>query len=201
MRLERLNYNKIKVFLTTDDLSERGLTKEDLWYNAPKVQQLFQDMMHEASVELGFEVDGKVSVEVFSLQAQGMVVIVTKSDEVDEEEDFQDDYISMEVIVDESDHILYEFSTIEDVIQLSEVLYSLGISGGKLFSFENSFYLLFEDTDAGKLDIETFYAFLAEYGNPSTRTIYRLLEYGKVLINENAIKQIVSYFSNKKASH
>jgi adapter protein MecA 1/2 len=96
---------------------------------------------------------------------------------------------------------LYEFSTIEDIIQLSEVLYSLGLSGGKLFSFENSFYLLFEETDAGKLDVETFYALLAEYGNPSTRTIYRLLEYGKVLINENAIKQIFSFFSNKKASH
>ncbi|PNB76503.1 adaptor protein, partial [Pseudomonas sp. FW305-BF6] len=27
MRLERLNYNKIKVFLTSDDLSEQGLTK------------------------------------------------------------------------------------------------------------------------------------------------------------------------------
>ncbi|MBL1703942.1 adaptor protein, partial [Klebsiella pneumoniae] len=26
MRLERLNYNKIKIFLTFDDLSERGLT-------------------------------------------------------------------------------------------------------------------------------------------------------------------------------
>ncbi|MFP3454093.1 adaptor protein MecA, partial [Bacillus sp. SIMBA_154] len=29
MRLERLNYNKIKIFLTLDDLTDRGLTKED----------------------------------------------------------------------------------------------------------------------------------------------------------------------------
>lgn len=78
MRLERLNYNKIKIFLTFDDLSERGLTKEDLWRNAPKVQQLFRDMMQEANTELGFEADGPIAVEVFSLQAQGMVVIVTK---------------------------------------------------------------------------------------------------------------------------
>ena len=57
MRLERLNYNKIKIFLTFDDLSERGLTKEDLWRNAPKVQQLFRDMMQEANKELGFEAE------------------------------------------------------------------------------------------------------------------------------------------------
>ena len=68
MRLERLNYNKIKNFLTFDDLSERGLTKEDLWRNAPKVQQLFRDMM-QANKELGFEADGPIAVEVFSLQA------------------------------------------------------------------------------------------------------------------------------------
>ncbi|WP_307190238.1 adaptor protein MecA [Geomicrobium sp. JCM 19039] len=31
MRLERIAANKIKVFLTFDDLKERGLTKDDLW--------------------------------------------------------------------------------------------------------------------------------------------------------------------------
>lgn len=53
MRLERLNYDKIKIFLTTDDLHDRGLTKEDLWKDSLKVHQLFRDMMNEASVELG----------------------------------------------------------------------------------------------------------------------------------------------------
>ena len=65
MRLERLNYNKIKIFLTFDDLSERGLTKEDLWRNAPKVQQLFRDMMQEANKELGFEADIRLQLKYF----------------------------------------------------------------------------------------------------------------------------------------
>lgn len=47
MRLERLNYNKIKIFLTLDDLTDRGLTKEDLWKDSFKVHQLFKDMMNE----------------------------------------------------------------------------------------------------------------------------------------------------------
>lgn len=78
MRLERLNYNKIKIFLTLDDLTDRGLTKEDLWKDSFKVQQLFKDMMNEANTELGFEANGPIAVEVYSLQAQGMVIIVTK---------------------------------------------------------------------------------------------------------------------------
>jgi adapter protein MecA 1/2 len=79
-----LNYNKIKIFLTIDDLMDRGLTKEDLWKDSLKVHQLFREMMDEASEELGFEASGPIAVEVYSLQAQGMVIIVTKNHEEEE---------------------------------------------------------------------------------------------------------------------
>ena len=69
MRLERLTHNKIKIFLTFDDLMDRGLTKDDLWKDTFKVQQLFRDMIEEASEELGFEVNGSIAVEVYSLPA------------------------------------------------------------------------------------------------------------------------------------
>jgi adapter protein MecA 1/2 len=194
MRLERLNYNKIKIFLTFDDLLERGLTKEDLWQNAPKVQQLFRDMMHEANKELGFEADGPIAVEVFSLQAQGMIVIVTKEQQHSEtDEDFSDEFIEMQVTLDESDDILYEFASFEDVISLAERLYPLGVTGGKLYSFQNRFYLLLEEH--GEVSNETLIAVLAEFGNSATITIYRLMEYGKELMSENAIEQLHRFFA------
>ncbi|YAR63878.1 genetic competence negative regulator [Bacillus cytotoxicus] len=193
MRLERLNYNKIKIFLTFDDLSERGLTKEDLWRNAPKVRQLFRDMMQEANKELGFEANGPVAVEVFSLQAQGMVVIVTKENhDMEIEDDFRDEFIEMQVTLDESEHILYEFATLEDVINLSERLYNLGVTGGKLYTWDGRFYLWMEEET--KLLKADFIAILAEYGNPATVTIYRIMEYGKSLMDSQAIQQIHHYF-------
>ncbi|SFC16361.1 adapter protein MecA 1/2 [Bacillus sp. 491mf] len=198
MRLERLNYNKIKIFLTFDDLSERGLTKEDLWKNAPKVQQLFRDMMLEANKELGFEADGPIAVEVFSLQAQGMVVIVTKENqELDTEEEFQDEYIEMQVTLDESEHILYEFNSLDDMIALAGRLYSLGIIGGKLYGWQDRFYLWIEEETATLLK-EDMIAILAEFGNSSTITIYRMMEYGKELMANDAIKQIYNYFIAKE---
>ncbi|MGG0238992.1 genetic competence negative regulator [Bacillus rhizoplanae] len=198
MRLERLNYNKIKIFLTFDDLSERGLTKEDLWKNAPKVQQLFRDMMQEANKELGFEADGPIAVEVFSLQAQGMVVIVTKENqESDTEEEFQDEFIEMQVTLDESEHILYEFTSLEDVIALAGRLYSLGVTGGKLYAWQDRFYLWLEE-DSTMLLKEDMIAILAEFGNSSTITIYRMMEYGKELMANEAIEQIYKYFITKE---
>ncbi len=196
MRLERLNYNKIKIFLPFDDLLERGLTKEDLWKNAPKVQQLFHDMMYEASIELGFEADGPIAIEIFSLQAQGMVIIVTKeSPNSDLDDEYQDEYIEMQVTLDESEDILYEFSTFEDVIALANYLYPQGFIGGKLYSYNNRFYLLFDEEDTAHESHDNFIAMLAEYGNSTTLTKYRLAEYGKELMKEQAIKTLQHYFS------
>jgi adapter protein MecA 1/2 len=193
MRLERLNYNKIKIFLTFDDLIERGLTKEDLWQDSIKVHQLFRDMIEEASEELGFEPSGPIAVEVYSLQAQGMVVIVTKDIEDEElEDEFSDDYIEMQVTLDQNDDIFFEFNTFEDIIQLSTRLIGLDILGGELLSFNNRFYLLFEDEDL--LGSETLIAILSEFGNPATLTKHRVNEYGKVLMKENAITDVYKYF-------
>lgn len=200
MRLERLNYNKIKIFLTFDDLNERGLTKEDLWHDNQKVHQLFRDMMSEASDELGFEADGPIAIEVYSLQAQGMVIIVTKdSSSVDgEEEEFNDDYIEMQVTLDESDDIFYEFQSLEDIISLSSRLHSLGIVDGKLFSYQGRFYLELQDFELNGLVTENIIALLSEFGNPATITIYRVIEYGKELMNTKAIDQVYKYFVENK---
>lgn len=194
MRLERLNYDKIKIFLTFDDLSERGITKEEMWQDIPKVHQLFHDMMLEASDELGFEADGPIAVEVFSLPAQGMVIIVTKSNNDEEIEEFDDGYIEMEVTLDESEEIIYEFKNIEDVISLAPRLSSFGVQTGSLLYFETKYYLTFEEKDVLDIDTDTFIALLSEYGSPSTITIYRLNEYGKKLLNENAIEQLYRNF-------
>lgn len=198
MRLERLTTNKIKVFLTFDDLLERGLTKEDLWHDAPKVQQLFRDMMDEASVELGFEADGPIAVEVFSLQAQGMVVIVTKETASYEDTDeFLDEYIEMQVTLDESYDVFYQFQTFEDVISLAKRFYERDIKGGTLFSFHNHYYLLFEDNELVAENVDNIIAILAEYGSPSTITTHRINEYGKVLMKDHAVNQLVQYFGDK----
>ncbi|WP_243290089.1 genetic competence negative regulator [Bacillus sp. FJAT-47783] len=193
MRLERLNYNKIKIFLTQDDLFERGLTKEDLWKDSLKVHQLFRDMMNEASEELGFEAHGPIAVEVYSLQAQGMVIIVTKHHDEKEDDEFSDDYLEMEVKVDESHDILFEFNDFEDVIALSKTLNRINIKGGTLYSFENHFYLLLDEWQP--VSVDSLICILAEYGNSTPITIHRLHEYGRRLMDGDAIEQICKYFN------
>ncbi|HLQ71503.1 MAG TPA: adaptor protein MecA, partial [Bacillota bacterium] len=64
MRVERVSNSQFTIFLTFDDLMERGFTKEDLWYDASNVRDLFSDMMYEASIELDFELEGMLIIQV-----------------------------------------------------------------------------------------------------------------------------------------
>lgn len=192
MRLERLTTNKIKIFLTIDDLSDRGLTKEDIWKDSLKWHQLFHDMLEEASEEFDLDIIGSVAVEIFSLHAQGMVMIITMIEQDEDEEQFEDGIIEMQVTVDGSEEILFQFDNIEDVIQLAKRLMQSGITGGSLHYMNGQYYLLMN----GILpeDAEKTVSLLAEYGVPSILSIHRLLEYGKEIMEESAVETLVHYF-------
>ena len=191
MRLERLNYNKIKIFITLDDLFDRGLTKEDIWKDSLKWNQLFRDMLEEASETFDVEIQGSVAVEIFSMQAQGMVMIVTM-DEREEEEIFDDSFIDMQVTMEGNVEILFEFEEFEYVIRLAKQLSCIGFLGGKLYAMNDLYYLLVENVCQ---DTQTQIAtIMAEYGNPSFISIHVLNEYGKLVMEEFAVNQIMTYF-------
>lgn len=87
MRLERLNHNRIKIYLTFDDLYERGLTKDDIWKDSIKWQYFFHEMLEEANDMFDLEIHGSVAVEIFSMKAQGMVMILTMNEEESQDEE------------------------------------------------------------------------------------------------------------------
>jgi adapter protein MecA 1/2 len=190
MRLERLNYNKIKIFLTLDDLFDRGLTREDIWKDSLKWHQLFHDMIEEASVTFDVDIQGSIAVEIFSMQAQGMVMILTMDEQQDEI--FADGFIDMQVTLEGNTEILFEFDDFEDVISLAKRLAIIGFSGGSLYSMKNSYYVLIENVSSdSQVQIA---AIMAEYGIPSFISKYVLIEYGKIIIEEQAVAEILTYF-------
>ncbi|MBI0576179.1 genetic competence negative regulator [Neobacillus cucumis] len=192
MRLERLTANKIKIFLTSDDLFERGLSKEDIWKDSIKWHQLFHDMLEEASEEFDVEIQGSVAVEIFSLQAQGMIMIITVDETAEDEEALFDGFIEMQVRVEGSEDLLYEFASFEDIINLSKRLSLINILAGTLFSMNDHYYLLINKLDA--ITNERAASLLSEYGEPSILSPYMLEEYGKKIIEKKAVETILHFF-------
>jgi adapter protein MecA 1/2 len=200
MKIERLSQDKIRIFLTFDDLTERGIQKEDIWKEIPKVHELFSEMMEQAYTEVGFDVTGPLAVEVFALPAQGMVVIVTKgrmdmnplSDKYDDQ-DVEDVY-EMEVTLEQTDLISYEFKDFEDLLQLAKVINPLLVEGGTLFLYHQKYILQIEPIDLDEKKFHNLISILSEYGEASSITQAVIEEYGKVLITDDAVKVICTQF-------
>ncbi|NDI34326.1 genetic competence negative regulator [Chengkuizengella sediminis] len=199
MKMERLSTDKIRIFLTFEDLTERGIQKEDMWREIPKVRELFNDMMEQAYSELGFEASGPLAVEVITHPAQGMVVIVTKGtlDQEGEFPEYEEEELlyEMEVTLEESHLISYTFQDFEHVITVSKLLKKfLSEEEGILYSYEDQWIL---QIDSEKFDDDLFHtliALLSEYGETTSLTQSILEEYGKVIIPEYAIKVIDEHF-------
>jgi adapter protein MecA 1/2 len=197
MRVERLGGDKIRFFLTLDDLVDRGIEKEDMWQDISKVHELFNDMMDHAYQELGFEVAGPVAVEVFALPAQGMVVVVTRGKALKNEEhgdlDHKEDVYELEVTMEETDDIIFRFTDIEDLIQAARSIRGRIEQGGKVYADRGAYYLVFGD-ELETENLGNLIAILSEFGEVSTVTEAWLQEYGTAVWSTHAIHQIVKYF-------
>jgi adapter protein MecA 1/2 len=200
VKIERLSQDKIRIFLTFDDLTERGIQKDDMWREIPKVHELFSEMMDQAYSELGFDVNGPLAVEVFALPAQGMVVIVTRGkidfqshiDKYDEHD--TDEIYEMEVTLEQTDLISYGFLELEDLLQLSKVVNPYLIDGGTLYFYKNKYILQIEPIEIDEQKLHNIISILSEYGEATSITQAVLEEYGKVLIADDAVKVICQQF-------
>ncbi|TRM12594.1 genetic competence negative regulator [Lentibacillus cibarius] len=191
MRMERVSNNQFTIFLTFDDLIDRGFTKEDLWYDVANVRNLFSDMMYEASTELGFELEGVLLVQVQLMQAQGMHVVVTQKKEQSE---WDDDFVEMKVTLDESRELIFSFNEFEDIIQVASYLAALPVTGGQIYHMDHRYYMLLQEEELLQKDREDVIAIMSEFASPSIITSHRLKEYGKVIMNSSAVIEIMNTF-------
>ncbi|MGL4522949.1 MAG: adaptor protein MecA [Bacilli bacterium] len=191
MKMERIDENKVKVFISESDLHERGLIAEEMWDHADQIEQVFGDLFIECQDSLGFVPDGIVSVEVFALPTKGMIVLLTAS-ELDEEESNLD-MIEMRITLDIYPDLLYYFASWEDVISCAKALYYTGINAGTVYHFEERYYLFFTVFEVFE-HVEKCDAIISEWGEQSTISPIRLEEYGKVIFSKQAIQQIYHYF-------
>ncbi len=85
MKIEKLNDNQIRCTLTTEDLAARHIKLSELAYGTEKTKALFQDMMTQASLDLGFEADDiPLMVEAIPVSSEKIVLIITKVESPDE---------------------------------------------------------------------------------------------------------------------
>lgn len=190
MKIERINDDKYKISVPFQELMELGISKEKIEKDSLEWQQLFYALIEKMNNELKGNTNNTIYVDLFTLQTDEVILIVTF---VDDEYFYLDDE---EEWVEQKEQIFY-FANIEDVIQLALRICPF-MKEGKLFYYQGDYYLQLELE--GIANYENLLPLIKEYGGVANLTVQTLEEYGKVIFPQLAISQINQYFNNEKVS-
>lgn len=216
MEIERINENTVKFYLSYGDIEARGFSKEDVWYNRDKSEELFWDMMDELGDDTEFEVEGPLWIQVNAMN-EGIEVIVTRAHlpknaessqfpfGIEDPEELFDPIFDAinetEEDTEEEQQIsekMFVFEEFDTLIPLASKMTSLEDDfESRLYAFEDRYYLYlrFDQSLIDKKRTKDIASMVTEYGAPSKMTIHRLEEYGTAVMESDAFAQIDKYFA------
>lgn len=221
MDIERINDNTFKVYISYIDIEERGFSRDEIWFNKDKSEQLFWEMMDEVHDDDHFEeLDGPLWIQVHAME-KGLEVIVTRTEMAKDER--SDDSLSAEDLsnkifknavsnsmgphefddfsnyMDDLDEIPSEYTFIfenfEDVIGLSKKLDDIDLDTS-LYHYNEKYYLhVIFDMDMVELEvILNTLSVISEFGQSTKTTIHIIQEYGKEIIAANVMEELKKHF-------
>lgn len=199
MRIEKLNENKIKITLNSDDLKARNIDVQSFIYNTPESQDLFWDVMREAEKEYGFSVDESMVYVEASATASGIFTLtVTKTANSLSQSSLKNKLrksnykLKRKINHEPLDNAIYRFNSFDDFCDFCQTVPTEKFGKNTLFEFDSSYYWLISNMpNCNVLE----YA-IKEY-NPQM-LLAKIQEYGKVVILDNAVSVIAATFKKSK---
>jgi len=201
MKIERVGENRIRIFVSYEDLEERDIDLDAFSYNSPETQELFWDLMEQAEIELGFEAqESQLCIEAVSDVDQGFVITITKLDDDNEFESLQkfiknkykkrDLSIKKKTSSIHSTMLIYAIEEFDDLCFLASALKPLFTGRSKVYSLDGMYYLVLSSVENNVLNKKKFDSILSEYADKMSSVDFLegyLNEYGKLLAGEDAI--------------
>jgi adapter protein MecA 1/2 len=202
MRIEKIGENKIRIFVTFDDLEERDIDLSSFNYNSPETQELFWDLMEQAELELGFEThESQLCIEAVTDVEQGFVITITR---IDDDGDFEsihkfikNRYRRNELRIKRKTNaicstiMIYNLDSFEDLCQLSSRLSPIYSGDSSVYHCEGSYYLVLKRMDGVEQNLSKIESTLAEYGDRVLNVLFfegYLNEYGTLMVEKDAVR-------------
>lgn len=224
MEIERINENTIKFYISYVDIEERGFARDEIWHDRERSEQLFWKMMEEVNHKEDFVVEGPLWIQVHALEKGLEVVVTkSQLPKNSENYQLPMDSEDIEVPVNEkiesllenkfgkensdsvkkdedenSFSVIVRFNHFEDVIQLSHTFDYDEIHNMNevLYHYEDNYYLLmdFADKTFEEDEQDNIVSRILEYATESNLSVHLLEEYGKIIFDEDVLKQVTAYF-------
>lgn len=217
MEIERINDNTVKFYISYLDVEERGFSRDEIWFNRDKSEELFWEMMDEVNEESDFVMEGPLWIQVQAMD-KGLEVTVTRAqltkdgqkldlpDDIEErrkmfasEDTATPEFDEFEPVFDEPDikklEYTFIFSEVEELLPIARHLMYVPIESA-VYHFENKYYLYtsFDEILHSEEDIKNNVSIITEYLRMSPVTVHRLEEYGKIIFKKDALSNVLHYF-------
>lgn len=208
MKIEKLNENKIRITLNTQDLIDKNIDFHSFMSNSKESQNLFLDMLDEAEKKVGFITkDYKLRIEALAMSDGNFILTITRFgksiDTPSKSLSNNKTKIKRKNFDISSKHLIFKFDSFDTFCEFSNFVSNLDISKSIskksiLYLYKNSYYLYLENVNISEQDLSRLFTIITEFGTyVENADLFerKLNEFGKIIIKNNAIKTCNKYFS------
>lgn len=215
--MERINENTLKLFISYLDIEERGFTKDEIWYNREKGEELFWVMMEEINDDIDFEMDGPLWIQVVAKET-GLELTVTSAkfnadgildlpSSLEEKRkffesafngmdikphEFEEIFNDSEEYVDGYTFVLNDF---DDIIDIANRMPKEADFQNSLYELDGKYYLHVDfDEDLSTEELENYLSVISESAEEADTTIHLLEEYGKPIMLDSCFETVRQFF-------
>ncbi len=207
MKIEKLNEDKIRITLNLDDLKEKDIDFHTFMSNSIESQEIFLDMLNEAEEKVGFVTDDyRVMIEALAMSDGNFILTVTRLTPPEKEK--TSTYKRKKVnIKRKSPNInknktIYCFKNFDNFCEFCTCLNNIGYKSGiaktiKLYEYNDAYYLVLTNIDSNSQFTKSFCSLITEFAqfvNNSSLFECKLIEYGKLIMKNNALKTCIKHF-------
>lgn len=207
MKIEKLNEDKIRIILNLDDLKEKDIDFHTFMSNSIESQEIFLDMLDKAEKEVGFITDDyKIMIEALAMTNGNFVLTVTRLAKEKEKLTYNKKKFN---IKRKNSNInsavaIYSFESFDSFCEFCNFLdnnilkYIDSFSNvSSLYEYNSCYYLVLKDININSNLLKSFCSSITEFAhfvNNSDLFESKLLEYGKLIISDNAIDTCIKHF-------
>ena len=207
MKFEKLSENKLRITLNLSDLAEKNIDYQSFMANSVDTQELFLNMLDRAEKEVGFVTkDYKIMIEALVTSKGDFIVTITRSLPTENSNiKGKSLKVKRKYTTISNSKLIYSFNSFEDFCFFSSSL-DLNILKNinkiskniDLYLLDDTYFLLVNNLNTNYKYTKPFINHIAEFGlyvHNSNIFEYKLKEYGKIIIKNNAIKVCNKYFN------
>ena len=210
MRIEKLNDNKIRIFLNLDDLKEKNIDLHTFMSNSIETQDLFLDMLSMAESEVGFKTHNyKLIIEALASSDGNFILTITRikpETQLSSNANIIKPKVKRQSITPNKVVSIYKFNTFDEFCEFCNFINTGSLSkcivkfkASSLVLYKNNYYLILNNLKLSVTDLKSFTYLLSEFATRITNEELferKIKEHGKIIIGKNAILTCLKYFAN-----